>query len=369
MFVPARWLGVLVICMLVAVRMVLYFGESSSYDLEDGAILKVEGRVMNVEWINEKIGWRLDVGGIKTLVRELDGIGYADTVVVYGRVNKVLDLSGRDQIAVYADRVELVSKAKGWVYGLYKFREWARGVFQLLPDPESALLSGIVMGIKADLPRNLLDELRKSGTSHMVVASGTNVAMVGMAVVSVGAIAFGKNVAVLLTIVSVWLFTAISGMGSPAVRAAIMASMGYIGLLIGRGKTGGLRMLLIAGLVMIFIEPSVAGEIGFQLSMAATMAVMIPLGPNWIPGEIRTVLSVQLFTLPIILWHFGWDSVAWIAPISNLFSLWLVAPIMLMGAMLLACALLGWSWLIGLWAGLTYVPVHALILIIRWFGS
>jgi competence protein ComEC len=67
----------------------------------------------------------------------------------------------------------------------------AATIARLFPDPEGALLSGILLGATHAIPKSLMDNFNATGTSHIVVTSGFNIAIVAVALGTGGSIAAG----------------------------------------------------------------------------------------------------------------------------------------------------------------------------------
>lgn len=121
-------------------------------------------------------------------------------------------------------------------------------------------------------------------------------------------------------------YAALVGASASVVRAAIMG----IGYLIGRRFLGRptlvVATLLATGFLMTLAEPTALWDIGFQLSLAATLGLLLYAEP-WLRrldratggmpdatqpvtrqllGEAFIVtMSAQVLTLPLLLFHFG----------------------------------------------------------------
>ena len=62
---------------------------------------------------------------------------------------------------------------------LYSVRARASAILdQLLPQPYAALANGMILGIESGIPRELYDDFNLTGTSHVIVISGSNIAIV-----------------------------------------------------------------------------------------------------------------------------------------------------------------------------------------------
>lgn len=184
-----------------------------------------------------------------------------------------------------------------------------------LPPPESSLMSGLLLGAKQSLGKDLLDQFSRAGVSHVVVLSGYNIAIVAESIMALlaflpGTLAFGFGC------FSIILFTVLSGGGASAVRAAIMVLVALWARRSGRQyrveRAFGLTvvvMLLWNPLLLVF-DPS------FQLSVLATIGLIFvspifsPLlgrvTERWNLREIiSSTLSTQLIVLPFLLYTTG----------------------------------------------------------------
>jgi competence protein ComEC len=79
-----------------------------------------------------------------------------------------------------------------------------------LPEPESSLLSGLLLGGKQSLGKELLSEFQKTGTSHIVVLSGYNIAIVAESIMDFLKF-LPKNFSFAGGMIGIILFTILSG--------------------------------------------------------------------------------------------------------------------------------------------------------------
>ena len=108
-----------------------------------------------------------------------------------------------------------------------------------------------------------------------------------------------------------------------------------------RGATT--NALFVAALIMILYNPYSLYDVGFQLSFAATLGLVIleePLRvifsrltalPEAVMTAATSTLAAQVFTLPILLWQFG--QISLVAPITNTLILPFVPLTMFMVAL------------------------------------
>ena len=243
---------------------------------------------------------------------------------------------------------------------------------RLLPQKEAGLVAGIVLGEKMRLGKEFYDQLIETGTVHIVVASGYNVMVVGGMVMEMGVWLINRTVMVWVAVGAMLAYALMAGGDPPVMRAVIMGAMLLIGKAWGRrGKSGwGLAWAVWA---MIMVKPEIVEEVSFQLSVAASLGLMVvepklriwleklKLSGGWkwmLRTELLPTVAAQLTTAPIIWWYFG--RVSWIAPLVNVLVLPLVPILMAWGGLML---LLGLVWLplgkvVGWWVyGLAGVMV------------
>jgi competence protein ComEC len=211
-------------------------------------------------------------------------------------------------------------------------------------EPHASLLMGIIFGIKSQMSQEFWERLRETGTLHIVVASGQNVAMVAHLILSGLVWLVSRRKAVALTAVGVLAYIFMAGAEPPLVRAGLMALLAYCGQVFGRQSEGSIA-LIIAAVVMLLASPAVVFDVGFWLSFAATAGILwiYPLvkprqktGWLFIQEPLATTIAAQLGVLPLLWLFFG--QVSLFSAIVNALVLWVVPLLMILG---LLTALLG----------------------------
>ncbi|HVU06558.1 MAG TPA: ComEC/Rec2 family competence protein [Candidatus Paceibacterota bacterium] len=198
-----------------------------------------------------------------------------------------------------------------------------------LPEPQSSFVGGLLLGEKGALPEDVTEHFRRSGLTHILVLSGSNVTVVAESLLA--AFSFlPKTAGRSAGAVSVVLFAVMTGASATTVRATIMALVHLFAEGMGR-RYDVVRALVLSAFVMLVQNPRIlAFDISFQLSFLATIAVifvapLIKERLSFIPERfgMRETLSMtigtQIFTLPFILSKMGEISV--IALIPNLLVL------------------------------------------------
>jgi len=233
-------------------------------------------------------------------------------------------------------------------------------VNQLLPEPHAGLLSGMLFGTRATLAPDLTTALIRSGTLHIIALSGMNITIL-INVISLVLLPFvSRRVASLLAIFGITGFIAFVGPSPSVIRAGIMGSIGLLAVVFGK-LNWGLLSLGLAVSVMLLLKPAWITDLSFQLSVLATLGILLFGGSApkerkarsrsyvrilWkmfsraMHDDLRITLSAQVFTLPLLLFVFG--RISLVSPLANVLIGWLIAPLTVLG---FAAILAGFVWL------------------------
>ena len=287
------------------------------------------------------------------------------------------------------------------VYGMRSRGE--RILNRLLPEPYAALASGMLLGIEAGIPKELYEKFNQTGTSHVIVISGSNVALVTGVMMGVGIWLFGRRGALWPTLGGLALYTLLVGADAAVMRAALMGGLFVVATVLGRQGTA-LVSLAAACWLMTLWNPLMLWDVGFQLSSAATVGLIL-LGPALLEGfrsmwsmvgsglrrwvalpegsmsdflspnsvgdllrdALLTTVAASITTYPLIVFYFGRLSL--ISLLSNI----LIAPaqpgILIFGGIALVVGLLGLEQLAQLLLFIPYAGLWWTTTIVNWSAS
>ncbi len=144
-----------------------------------------------------------------------------------------------------------------------------------LPEPGAGLLPGLAVGDTSIVGDELDDAMKASSLSHLTAVSGANCAIVvGLAfgVAAVCGAARGVRVAVGVTALAG--FVLLVTPEPSVVRAAAMASIAMLGVLLGR-PGAGIAVLSLAVVLLLVVDPWLSTSLGFALSAAATASLLL----------------------------------------------------------------------------------------------
>ena len=193
-------------------------------------------------------------------------------------------------------------------------------VEKAVSEPEASLLIGIMFGSKRVFRSDFNTALNASGVSHVIAASGYNVALVAEGVERFTRGIKGRGVTI-LKIFCIWGFSIFSGLSSSLVRASTMTTLSLFALLLGRESNKG-AVLILCITVLILLNPFLIHDVGFLFSFTSVMGLLfLPkcfkgIKAKFLKESILTTLTCIFCTLPISVIFFGKVSV--ISLVSNI---------------------------------------------------
>jgi competence protein ComEC len=186
-----------------------------------------------------------------------------------------------------------------------------------LPPASAALLAGLLLGDRTDLPRDIDEAFRRAGVYHVLAVSGFNVALLAAAVWALGRLLrVPRRAAAAAAIVVVIGFALVVGPTPSILRAVVMAVLVLTALLLERDASVT-NSLALAALAILAVRPGDLFDPGFQLSFAATLGIVVaPLPRGVFLGALGVSAAAQLAVLPVTLAHF--NQISMIGVIANL---------------------------------------------------
>ena len=159
-------------------------------------------------------------------------------------------------------------------------RNMAESLTRVVPEPQASVGQALLLGIREDLPRELVEEFRVTGTSHLLAISGLHVSILLCFALAASQGVFGRRgqYYLLVPFVLVWSYALIAGMTPSVARAAIMASVYLAALALGRPRSV-LPALGLAAALMVALNPNVLWSVSFQLSFAAMAGIAVMAEP------------------------------------------------------------------------------------------
>ncbi|HEY4280085.1 MAG TPA: ComEC/Rec2 family competence protein [Conexibacter sp.] len=209
-----------------------------------------------------------------------------------------------------------------------------------LARPQAALLRGMVLGQDEALDEATRDEFQAAGLSHVLAASGQNVALLlalALPVLAFAGLGWRRRLAVALGLIA--LYVPLAGAGPSIQRAGVMGAATTAAALAGRAPSRWYALLLAAA-VTLLLNPRAAADPGWQLSFAAVVAIALAtpaiserLRRRRVPAPVADAaamsLAATLGTAPLIAYDFAQFSLVSLA--ANMLAAPAIAPLMWLG--------------------------------------
>ncbi|TSC53136.1 MAG: Uncharacterized protein LiPW39_433 [Parcubacteria group bacterium LiPW_39] len=313
---------------------------------------------------------------------------------------------------IYYPEIKLVAAHQGNFVKEKLFwlkNKFENSISQILVEPQSALLDGLLLGEKRGFSQELMNDFGRTGTTHIIALSGYNITIIAFSLIGLfNFFMLRRTVSFWLAVAAIVLFVVMTGASASVVRAAVMGIL----ILVARqsSRLYSIRNALVfAGALMIWLNPKVLTfDLGFQLSFAATWGLIYiaPILQEWFTTKkesdfslawltkrtfdkslkslreiLIATLSAQVAVLPLLVINFGQLSL--IAPLANVLILLFVPATMFWGflAGLVGIFWLGLGKILGwvVWLFLTYeikvieilaeAPLAALKFKWSWWGG
>ncbi|MBE7467884.1 MAG: DNA internalization-related competence protein ComEC/Rec2 [Anaerolineae bacterium] len=322
---------------------------------------------------------------------------YGDRLTVAGQLETppvFEDFSYKDYLARFGihslmrrPRIELIASNQGnpfWTALLVFKTRASQTINRLLAEPYASLLNGILLGIETGIPKGLYETFNLTGTSHIIVISGSNISLIAGIFLLLGQKILGKRYAPPLAIGGIIIYTFLVGADAAVSRAAVMGCVFVLAIWVGRPGLA-LNSLIFSGFVLTLLNPLILADVGFQLSFTATLGLILLVPPlersmfGLLQRLLKTervglamallnellivTLAAQIITGPLIVYHFGRLSL--VSLLTNLLILPVQPPVMIVGGL---ATLAGMLWLpLGQALGwLVWLPLAWTVQMVEW---
>lgn len=290
---------------------------------------------------------------------------YGDKLEIRGEIQtppEYEDFSYRDYLArqgIYSmmrrSQITLLSRGHGDPFHRTVFALKERfqvTIARLFPEPSASLLTGILLGIETGIPNSLMEEFNETSTTHIIAISGFNIAIVAGAIGLFTRRFLGIYKSALVSIPAILLYTVLVGADAAVVRAAVMGGLALLAIIAGR-QTYALASLAFAALLMTLWNPLLLWDIGFELSFAATLGLVLLVPPmeegfravlsrvlsqettqaavRLLSEPLIVTLAAQLAVWPITIYYFHRFSL--ISPLSNFLVIPAQPGVMMIGGL------------------------------------
>ena len=267
-----------------------------------------------------------------------------------------------------------LSKAQsydGWRQWVFQQRrKLAQAVRAQIPSEPGAFAAAIITGDRSAMSQATIANLRASNLAHLLAISRIHMGLLtgfvfavvrmGLALIPAFALRFPtKKIAAVVALVVGAGYLMLSGGNVATERAFIMVGVMLLAVLLDR-RALTLRAVGMAATLVLLLQPEALIGPGFQMSFAATTALVLVFGalrhldmqrlPKWTRPILSVVLSsavAGLATAPFAAAHF--NQIAHFGLLANVLSVPLMGLIVMPAAVLAVCLAPFGLWAVGLW--------------------
>ena len=215
---------------------------------------------------------------------------------------------------------------------------------------EAGIMHAFLLGDRSHIPKHINNLFVQTGTVHILAISGLNVGVImTIFLMLFRMIPLDRRVQLAVTIIFLTWFTLLTGSSPSVVRSTIMSSVFLMSLIFER-DTDSLNTLFLAALIILIINPLNLFDVGFQLSFACVLSIILfypmvqkvflkmpNLAANRLGRHLIESLSLSLAVwvavAGLILYYFA--IITPITVIANLIVIPLSSVLIILGASLL----------------------------------
>lgn len=229
---------------------------------------------------------------------------------------------------------------------LFKIRKWIVYTIQakIKNGSEAGLTEALLIGYKEDLDKTLQEQYTATGVSHIIAVSGMHLGLIFHMLTNLIGLFIRKKTSRIIGLSFIlpllWAFALITGASASVLRSVVVFTIMLLGNALLK-KAGSINALLASAFFILLIQPLMITDIGFQLSYAAVLSIIVfePIISRWlyIKNKILTYLwnmiaitiAAQILTTPIVLYHFKQFPIFFL--ITNLVAVPLSSLVLLLG--------------------------------------
>ena len=226
-----------------------------------------------------------------------------------------------------------------------------------VPGSEGTMAAALATGDRSALPRADVEALRAANLSHLLAISGLHLGLMSgfvFAVIRLGLAAWprvalrlpAKKIAALAAIAAAAVYLALSGGNVATQRAFVMVACA-LGAVLADRRALSFRALALAALIILAVAPESLGEAGFQMSFAATTALVavfaggaarriagLPAPVAWVAALVLSSAVAGLATAPVAAAQF--NRIAEYGLLANLLAVPVMGTLVIPGAVVAA---------------------------------
>ncbi|WP_405384343.1 ComEC/Rec2 family competence protein [Maribacter sp. LLG6340-A2] len=242
---------------------------------------------------------------------QFDYKGYLETLGIYDQMK-----IGQHQFIRLAHPkttlVGLASNVREHIIGKLQKEEFG--------TDELGIIQALLLGQRDGITETTYNNYQKAGAVHILALSGLHIGILLVLIQFIlrplTSIPHGKTLILILSVILLWTFAFIAGLSASIIRATTMFSFVAYALYLNRPSNTFNILALSILFILLFIDPNLLFQVGFQMSYAAVFSILwiFPiLRDLWFPKNkviryfwqlLCVSFAAQLGVLPISLFYF-----------------------------------------------------------------
>lgn len=191
---------------------------------------------------------------------------------------------GISAVGYSVSQIEIIKKSEQNLLASYRFHTINK-ILQLLGPDIGGMASALIIGEYGSMNRNLLEDFRIAGISHILSVSGMHLSLVAgifflltrkiLLLTNINLFRYhGKKISSIFAIICSFIYLAISGFKVAAIRAFIMSGLFFLAIIFGK-QVLNLRTLSLTSFTILFIWPENIVSPSFQMSFLAVLSIIL----------------------------------------------------------------------------------------------
>lgn len=289
---------------------------------QNGKGTKVKGNII-LYFQKDSIPPSLDYGNIIAINKPLQEIKNAGNPGGFDYKRYALFNGITHQLFLKKNEYILLNQKQAsafWLW-MYRTKEYILRTLRqhIKGEQETSVAEALLIGYRDDLDRDLVQAYSNTGVVHVIAISGLHLGLIyWLLLFLLKPLDKSKRLKwlkPLLAISFLWIFSLLTGAGASVLRAAIMFTAIAAGDLFNK-KGNIYNSMAASAFVLLCYNPFYLWDVGFQLSYAAVLSIVLFMKPiyRWLSFENKLLdkawqlnavtLSAQLLTLPLCMYHF-----------------------------------------------------------------
>ena len=226
------------------------------------------------------------------------------------------------QVYASENQIKIIQTHKNFNYHIEQLRNKLSSSFDIHHfDPKiKAIIDALLLGQRVDLDKDTVADYSNSGVIHILAISGLHISIIYFFIVfllkPLKRIRFGKELQLLIVLLLLWIFAFLTGLPASVTRAVTLFSFVSIGAYFNRPKAT-FNAIAISALLILLVKPNAIFDIGFQLSYAAVISIVLfqPFYKKlyftknkivrYFTDIVLVSLAAQIGVLPLSLYYFN----------------------------------------------------------------